>query len=391
MHVALLSPSWPLTEAANGIVTYVDHMRHALMALGHEVSVVAARARPSEGVYPVQARRVTQVRRRLAAAFGQARPLSYGLAIADTVRSLHQRHRIDVLEMEESFGWPAHVARLGIPTVVKLHGPAFLTLVDEELSLPTSASKIAAEGRALRAMRYITAPSRNTLARTVSKYGLQAQGFYVPNPIDPSKARVWSPQAADPGLVLFVGRFDKVKGGDRMLEAFKRVLAQQPDARLIFAGPDRGLMQSGGSLVHFADFARRLFSADELRQVDYRGALPPSEVAALRVQAGVTVIASRWESAGYTAAEAMSQGCPIAAIDCEGVNEVVLRDKTGLISASIETLADDILRLMRDRARAAELGSAARRFITDTHSPAVAVAATLKVYEHALAGQSASS
>lgn len=387
MHVALLSPSWPLTEAANGIVTYVDHMRHALLSLGHEVSVIAARATPSDGVYPVEALRVTQARRRLAAAFGRARPLTYGLAIADTVRSLHKRHRIDVIEMEESFGWPAHVARLGIPTVVKLHGPAFLTLVDEELSLPISASKIAAEGQALRAMRFITAPSRNTLDRTVSKYGLTARGFYVPNPIDASKARVWSPSKADPNLVLFVGRFDKIKGGDRVLDSFKRVLARKPDARLVFAGPDRGLMQADGSLVRLADYARDVFSADELRQVDYRGALPPSEVAALRVQAGVTVIASRWESAGYTAAEAMSQGCPIAAIDCEGVNEVVLRDKTGLISASIETLAEDILLLLSDPARAAELGQAARQFITDTHAPAVAVGATLKVYEHALAGE----
>lgn len=385
MHISLFSPSWPPAEAANGIVTYVDQMRRALQSMGHEVSIIAARAEAAEGVYPVEASSVTRVRRRLAFAFGRSRALTYGLAIVDTLRSLHRRHRIDVIEMEESFGWSVDVMRLGIPTIVKLHGPAFLSLVEEELSLPIAAPKIAAEGKALHAIDFITAPSRCTLSRTISKYGLKNQAAYVPNPIDPSNYPLWSTATCDPNVILFIGRFDKRKGGDRVLEAFKFVLQRNPEARLVFVGPDRGLTQPDGSLVRFDAFVRGLFTTDQLERIDYRGPLPPSELETLRLRARVTVIASRWENANYTAAEAMSQGCPIAAIECDGVNEVVLRDKTGLISDTPETLAEDILLLMRDASKATELGRAARQFIVETHSPTVAVGAALRIYEQALA------
>ena len=43
MHVALYAPAWPFGSAPNGIVTYVDSLRSALIAQGHRVSVVTSR------------------------------------------------------------------------------------------------------------------------------------------------------------------------------------------------------------------------------------------------------------------------------------------------------------------------------------------------------------
>lgn len=387
MHIALYSPSWPPAQAANGIVTYVDQMRRALLDAGHDVSIVAARAAAEPDVYAVPQTLETKLRRRLAHALGRPPAVAFGPALARTLRRLHARRPIDVIEMEESFGWASHVVRLGIPTVVKLHGPAFLSLVDEELSQPFAKPRIAAEGVALHGVDFITSPSRSTLGDTIDRYGLIAQTAYIPNPIDPGKYSEWRCEAADPDLVLFVGRFDKRKGGDRVLEAFKALLGQRPQARLVFVGPDRGLSQPDGSLTSFSEFVQTHFSAGESAHIEFRGALPPREVEALRLKARVTVIASRWENAPYAAIEALAQGCPVAAIECKGVDEVVLRNQTGLISPTSETLAQDLLLLMTDGARATELGRAARQFILTTHAPAVAVAAALRVYENSMASR----
>jgi glycosyltransferase involved in cell wall biosynthesis len=383
MHVVFYSPSWPPAQAANGIVTYVHQMREALRRRGHLVSVVAGKAEPSPGIYPVSRSTWAPWRRRWARLRGRHPASTQGADIAAVLRQIHLRQPIDLIEIEESFGWCAYVSALGLPTVVKLHGPAFLSLVEEELDHPLSAEKIVAEGQALRVARYITSPSRGTLAATLAKYSIVCETAYAPNPIDVSRYGVWSQAQAGHQHVLFVGRFDKRKGADRVLYAFKALLRRLPEARLTLVGPDEGLTRPDGGRTKFADFASQVFTPEELRQIDFRGPLPPSHVEELRLRATVIVIGARWENAPYAALEAMSQGCPIAALDCNGVNEVVIRDQTGLLADSVEMLADDLHRLLTDAAFAARLGAQARQFVLETHSSDVALDAALEIYSRA--------
>jgi glycosyltransferase involved in cell wall biosynthesis len=194
----------------------------------------------------------------------------------------------------------------------------------------------------------------------------------------------WDAEAADRDTALFVGRFDTRKGGDIALLAFKRVLARKPNARLVFVGPDVGIRRSDGTLDHFEEFIAGMFSPAERSRIMYEGPKDPSTIEALRIEARVTIVASRWESAGYTAAEALAQGCPVVAMDCPGVNEVVRTDETGMLSADVEQFSDHILELLEDPAKGAKLGANGRQYITDTHSPEVAVRVALKVYEEAV-------
>src|SRR5207244_714072 len=127
-------PGWPADEFPSGIVTYVHLLRSALLNQGHRVSVLAnsiGTTNKDQGFHLVGSTFRYKMQSRLARARGKARHavFAWGEAIATAAKRLHAADRIDVLEMEESFGWCADIQdRTGIPVVVKLHGPAFLTL-----------------------------------------------------------------------------------------------------------------------------------------------------------------------------------------------------------------------------------------------------------------------
>lgn len=393
MHVALVSPGWPLKHHPNGVVTYVHWLRQELARQGHRVSVFTGLlAEPEEGVYLVRPSfgyraSVWLESKRRSPRFAVLR---WGEAIAGAVRRVHRMHPIDVIEMEESFGWAADVMRYtSIPTVVKLHGPAFISLLGEELKSPFAKAKIEREGVALRRVQVLTAPARRTLQATIERYRLTPQvSRTIVNPLSlPASAPLWHLGRCDRTKLLFVGRFDELKGGDLVLQAFARLLATNPTLTLVFVGFDSGVPGSDGRTIQFDELKSSLFSSDEAARVDYRGKLTPEEIYSLRAEALVTIVASRQENQSYTALEAMLQGCPLVSSDAGGQGEIIADCVTGLLAAtgSAEDLAEKLQTLIDDPSRAAELGSNARSHVLVHHCPVRVVAQTLAAYGEAAA------
>lgn len=395
MHVALYSPAWPLAHHPNGVVTYVHWMREELRRQGHKVSILAGVLDPGHeeaGVYAVRRTPIHRARAWLHARMRPAHDLVYtwGHALADTIASIHRHEPIDVVEMEESFGWFADVARrTRIPLVVKLHGPAFMSLVEEELDSPAAHSKIDREGRALQGASFITSPARCTLDETMSRYALRPRlARHIVNPLQlPPTVPVWSLERCNRKMLLFVGRFDKRKGGDLVLEAFSRLLAERPELELTFVGPDGGIPASGGGKVHISQMIGDLFPRDGARRVHYRGPLDPVEIYRLRAEALVTLIASRWENQSYTALEAMLQGCPLVTCDSGGQAEIVADGVNGLLArtGSVDELHARVRTLVDTPDLAAALGRQARIDASANHGPMKVVTQTLEVYRQAIA------
>src|SRR4051812_15178428 len=155
MHVGLYAPGWPMNDYPNGIVAYVHHLRRGLLHRGHRVSVFAGHVSPGNedaGIYPIRAtplqvlyaRSLGRFRKQMSHTFFRWR------AIASTINTLHRKDPLDVIEMEESFGWCAAVQRsVHLPLVVKLHGPAFLTLSEDERRTAFGQKRVQLEGTAL--------------------------------------------------------------------------------------------------------------------------------------------------------------------------------------------------------------------------------------------------
>jgi glycosyltransferase involved in cell wall biosynthesis len=394
MHIALWSPAWPLEKNQNGIVTYVHWMKRGFEEQGHRVSIFTERCHPAVrdvGVYQVDRtppsllRRI--VRRLDRAHFSDMHIVGeFASDIAASMLRVHREHPIDVIEIEESFGWFADIAsQTRIPLAVKLHGPAFLSLVESELNTPFGREKIAAEGVALRRAETILSPSRSTLDQTITRYGLHPQSaHYIVNPVVMNDdTPLWSLDSCDRNTILFVGRFDLRKGADVVLRAFRLMLRDRPALKLIFVGPDRGWIGEDGTHVRFAAYRDLLFPGELRDRVDYRGPLPNREVAILRTQAMATVVASRWENLGYTLLEAMYQGCPVVCTDAGGCPETVVDSITGRLarSAVAEDFSRQLLAVMADGDAAASMGLEARKQVLDQYSLAQVVASSISVYE----------
>jgi glycosyltransferase involved in cell wall biosynthesis len=397
MHIALWSPAWPIEKFNNGVITYVHWMKGELERQGHRVSVFTRELHSSvrdPAVYLVKGGRPLwgRVKRRLLGTpFSIEQSIfNFSAEIAARIRQVHRRDPIDIVEMEESFGWFADVeARIGLPVLVKLHGPAFLSLVGDELASSFAKAKIEREGQALRRASAIIAPSQRTLSDTVDRYGLAPKHQrHIVNPLTMDEdTPLWRLQTCDRDTILFVGRFDQLKGADIVLQAFLLALERRPNLKLIFVGPDNGLSMPDGTQSHFNAYCDALFPKPLRDRVDYRGRLSNREIAQLRTKAMVTVVASRWESQGYTVLEAMYQGCPVVCTAVGGIPESVADGITGRLARPEDPhdLAAKICSMLEDPEGAEGIGQAARRHVIAAHAAAKVAAETLEMYQKLIA------
>ena len=395
MHIGLFSPAWPYGAVPNGIVTYVHWLRKALLEQGHRVTVFTPDSpdpSPRIGerdVYVIRPRRLVTVKRWLLRRFGFLGSMQREWAddLRAEVLAVHRRDPLTVFEMEESFGLAeALITARAFPVIVKLHGPAFRTLSEEELSTPQSQDRSRAEGSALSKASFITSPSRCALDETVAHYSLSPRiAVQVVNPLAMSPSDgVWSIESCERDTVLFVGRFDRLKGADRVLRAFRSLLEERPSSRLVFIGPDRGIRVGDGQMQNFEEFVRGLFTPAQLAQIRYEGAMQPTAITRWRRRATVTVVASRWESQGYTALEAMLQGCPVICADTSGLRELVQDGVNGLLfSGDSQDLASKMMELLTNPELAARLGGRARQDVLKYHDPARVAMETVAVYRDA--------
>ena len=394
MHIAIYSPSWPPGKLPNGIVTYVKWLSGELRVQGHRVSIVAGKLDLNNtdiDAYVVQKKWLARLIDAIKSKVFDIREtvFDYERQISETILAIHKKTPIDIIEIEESFGWASGVRRrTQIPVVCKLHGPAFLHLVDEELKTPFGMEKVKNEGEALTSLDIIISPSDHHLRKTLEKYNLNPRfAKRVNNPIGQSEdLSLWNSACAQKGVILFVGRFDKIKGGDIVINAFRELLRTRPDMKLIFVGPDSGLINSTGVKIGIIDFIESFNDPLLTAGIQYLGKRLPSEISVLRTQAMVTIVASRLENQNYTALEAMLQGCPLVCTDTSGMAEIVEHEVTGLKvhpDDHIE-MAKQVARLLDDPSLGKSLGLAARKYVQDNHSPECVAAETIAAYDAAM-------
>lgn len=150
-------------------------------------------------------------------------------------------------------------------------------------------------------------------------------------------------------VVLFVGRDWHRKGGDRLIEAFRRVREQVPRARLQIVGTDEAPRGEPGVEV--------------LGVVRGR-----DKMAALYESAQAFCLPSRYDPYGLAIAEGMAYGLPCIVTRVGALDEVVIEGETGLVvePEDVGGLSDAMVRLLADPSYAAQLGAAGRRRV-ETH------------------------
>ena len=403
--IAMMTPGWPAGAIPNGILASAAITRKELMARGVCVKIITSdvseSARNDPDVIDLKLGRDPHARRRLKArlmyriapAYKTYRDVANGMLRGLRIIGLD---KVDLMEMEESFGSAALIEKATpFPIVVRLHGPWFIN--GSVVGNPNDAAfrgRVYYEGKGIAAASAVTAPTHYTLDSTVRHYNLELRrAAVIPNPQEAAPPEHhWDLAQCDRDTILFVGRFDRIKGGDVVIDAFARLAAEYPNLRLVFAGPDQGCRDDDGKMWTLPEYVSSHISDPGIaNRLEWLGSQPHDALPALRQKALVTIVSSRSETFGNTATEAMAQGCPIVSSTGGGLVEVIRDGYSGLhcrVGDPIN-LAERIAELLEDPERAATLGANAMKDCAERFAPAVVADQLLSFYGEVLADRKA--
>ncbi len=169
---------------------------------------------------------------------------------------------------------------------------------------------------------------------------------------------------------MFVGRFDRHKGADILLEAFATIVRKMPEMKLVFAGPDRGLNKDG-QCWKIEEYIKRVIPVQHRGNVQWLGHVSAKTIERLRKKSFITIISSRYENFGNNLLEPMSCGCPTIAPNIGGNPEIMENNRNGLFFEveNPEDLANKALSLLGDEALAERLGKQAAEDMETKYNP----------------------
>lgn len=220
---------------------------------------------------------------------------------------------------------------------------------------------------------------RSLVETVVEKLGFQPSQVHVIPHVAIGEMNSPSPIHDDAQTILFFGRIWEYKGLEYLIRAAPQVTTEFPEAKFIIAGRGEDLQRYRQWMHDPAAFIiHNDWISDQQRSELFASCsmvvLPYIEAS----QSGVIPIAYTYEK-------------PVIATRIGGLPDMVDHGQTGLLVTprDVDSLADAICQLLRDRPARVEMGRAGKRKLLRECAPTVVVQQTLDVYRQAIAGRHA--
>jgi glycosyltransferase involved in cell wall biosynthesis len=210
----------------------------------------------------------------------------------------------------------------------------------------------------------------------------------IPNLIDEDKLRRWDSAEARRALglpngriVAFVGHYHDVKGHDVLIDAFRRIRTRVADSWLVLGWSGIGSPARVHAAIERAGIGDRVI---ELGRLDVGQLFSAADVVALPCRFTIGQ-----EAFPGTVIEAMWIGAPLVTSELPLLAELADQGANALLAppGDAAALADEILRLLADKALAAQIVAAQRAAVAERFSAERRIHDYIATYEAALAGQ----
>ena len=177
------------------------------------------------------------------------------------------------------------------------------------------------------------------------------------------------------------GRVRYQKGTDIFVDAMCRLLPKYPDFTAVIVGgvtTDQRAFNDG--------LKQRAAAAGLTDRIRFLGELPIDDVPPWYQRILIYAFTSRNEGFGLTLLEAMSSGAALVAARAGAADKVVVEGETGFLvpTGDVNAMADALEKLMRDPARAADMGRKARERVLAQFSVEAEAAKIAAVYRDVL-------
>ena len=167
-------------------------------------------------------------------------------------------------------------------------------------------------------------------------------------------------------MLLFVGRLAEKKGVTYLISAMKGIAKEFPGCKLVIVGdgPEKQSLMTQSQQLGLSG------------SVVFTGSLPNQSLPVFYRAADVFVLPSIVDSRGDTEGlgvvllEAIAAGIPVVASNVGGIPDILINNKTGVLAEqkNPESLAQDIVSLLKSRQQQKKLSSAAKKHIEKTYS-----------------------
>jgi glycosyltransferase involved in cell wall biosynthesis len=197
------------------------------------------------------------------------------------------------------------------------------------------------EARTYRIADKIVAVSEDTRSVLVDRYRIASEKVVViPNGVDRQRFHPLAHVERMPGSLLYVGRVDKRKGIDFLIESIPLVLKRNPRVKLYV----------GGTGPHLGA-CKQLVKMHRLEgHVEFLGRIPEEKLNEWYNRAVCLVVPSRFEGFGLTVVEAMAAGTSVVATRVDGLRALIRDGVNGYLVdyGSREELSGRIASVLED-------------------------------------------
>ena len=365
MRIGIVSPY--SFDVPGGVQNHIVDLAEALIALGHEVSVLAPADEDADlPPYVVAAGRAMPLPYN-----GSVARIAFGPVSTARVRRWLARGRFDVLHVHEPL-----TLSLSLLAVLSARGPVVATF---HTAMIRSRALAAAQGFLQLVVEKITARiAVSELARKVQVEHLGGGAVEIPNGVAVVKFATAEPLPGRPGpggTLGFLGRFTESRKGFELLRtAFVTLARERPGLRLLVAGPgDRDDLYDG-------------IPEDLHPRVEFLGLVSERDKARMLRSVDVYVAPNTGgESFGMILTEAMAAGAAIAASDLDAFRRVLDGGRAGVLfpTGDADALTKVLAELLDDPDRRTALAAAARVAVKAFDWPSVAKR-VLEVYATAI-------
>ena len=248
--------------------------------------------------------------------------ISFSLKLTRVMEELIDRYRLDLLHFQGGPGGLFLFKRPSVPVVYTVHH----TYLQQQKYIRSQRWKYLfylLEKSSYQKACYIMADSLSTHNILLMHYGITPDGCTVV-PIGVDTTRFFPlHQTRIPNSLLFIGRLEKRKGIDFLIRTVACVRRTIPDVKVYLVG--------GGKLDRST--VQYIKRHNLMPHLSLEGTIPDEMVNAWYNRVRAVVIPSVFEGFGLAAIESMASGTPVIATRVDGLKDIIIHGKNGLLAA----------------------------------------------------------
>jgi len=400
MNICFITEEWPGKNDYGGIGPHFQNLASYLATKNYKITVIYNGEDGQEvvnGVKIIGARFILRskrskytlaVVRKIFSCFGDelASVIEWNLLALFTFFALHKKHRFDIVETHEYHSTPILLLlKRYAKLVVSLHGGKKLTaqLNNDWGSFETKLLHFF-ELLFVRNVSWQYANSYATAEKSNAHFGTKVDE-YIYNPIDTqffvagkNKGNQHNP------YILFAGRFEKRKGVDLLLKAYREVARQLAIAnipQLYFVGKDTNQFIYKGKKVFFTELIRQTVDSSLCNKIKVFPYQKKPQLRKFYQNSLFCVFPSLYEPSGNVVYEAMSCGKAVITTRKGGPSEAIKHGHDGiLIEPNIEPIQQALETLLNKPYLRKKLEQNARKKVEKFCSRKVIGEKTLSYY-----------